>query len=393
MLSPFRTRLAAGILLGLVVWFQPAAWRYAAPALSLFLAVCAPVAVRSASLALLLALPMLVAALLRRRFWCRRLCPVGLISESCGRLRGARAAGKPAAGPGGWPAGRYLALATLGGAVFGYPFLLWMDPLALFGGAFNAPAAVKLSAPPFSALGLPLLMLVSFLFPGAWCSRICALGATQDLLAMSARWASAARRKLRPEAPRRARRAFLALGAGSALSAATRFGAEKRPPLRPPGAVEETAFQGGCIRCGSCSRACPTGIIKPSVELDGVAGFLAPRLYFSGPNYCLQDCNLCGRVCPTGVIRPLALAAKNRHVIGLARIELEGCLLTREIECGVCIPRCPRQAIVDGFDRASWRVTVEVRDESCNGCGACAGICPPRVIHVEAGRQPPLAGG
>ena len=243
-----------------------------------------------------------------------------------------------------------------------------------------------------AALGLPLMMLVSFLFPGAWCAKICPLGASQDMLAMTAQWMRSKSRNLQPAAPLRARRAFLALGAGSAISVvAPKSWAKAPPPLRPPGAVGETAFQGGCIRCGSCSRACPAGIIKPSVELDGVAGFLAPRLYFNGPDYCRQDCNLCGQVCPTGVIRPLDMEAKNAHVIGIASIDLPGCLLTQEIECGVCVARCPRQAIVDGLDRRTWTVTLEVLRENCNGCGACVGICPPKVIRVEAEPRPPDA--
>ncbi len=374
MLSPLRTRLAVGVLLGLALCLWPAAWRVAAPALSPYLAVCGAFTVRSVTLLSLLAAPMLAVAILRRRFWCRHLCPVGLISEACGKLRRYRAAAASLTFS--FPPARVLALATLGGALVGYPLFLWMDPLALFSGFFSVTRIARPEISVLSVIGLPLVMLISFLLPGTWCSQICPLGGTQDLLAL-------AFSRRAPNNGFQARRAFLSLGAGVAFSALVpRAWAKKRSLLRPPGSVDETAFLGGCIRCGSCSRACPTGIIEPAIERGDVAGFLAPRLRFSGADYCLQSCNLCGRVCPTGVIRPLALEAKNRQVIGIASIDLDRCFLTEERECGVCIPRCPRAALVDGFSRETYKVTVEVLRDRCNGCGACVGICPPKVITI-----------
>jgi ferredoxin len=148
----------------------------------------------------------------------------------------------------------------------------------------------------------------------------------------------------------------------------------------------KSLLQGGCIRCGACSRVCPTRVILPAVEPGDVPGLLAPRLRFSGPDYCRQDCNRCGQVCPTGVIRPLPLPAKNRQVIGTAAIDLSECYLTLEKECGICVARCPRAAIVDVFLTATYQTTVQVLREKCNGCGACVGICPPKVIRVDPAR-------
>jgi ferredoxin-type protein NapF len=384
-LTPFRTRLAAGILLGLVVWFWPLAWRFAAPALSPFLAISSAPAVRTVSPGWLLAIPMLLLVIARRRFWCRHLCPVGLISESCGKLRGGRAAAvKPAAPAPAWPPARYLALATMGGAIAGYPLFIWMDPLALFSGFFNIARITRPGVPVFSAAGLPLVMLISVLLPGLWCSRICPLGGTQDLLALAAGWL---RRNDRGPCRREVsagRRAAIALGVGSLMGVLVpKSWALGRQRLRPPGAVNEETFQSGCIRCGSCSRACPAGIIQPATARSDAAGILTPQLRFDGPNYCLQDCNLCGRVCPTGVIRPLALEEKNRHVIGIAAVHHAACLLALEKECGVCVPRCPRRAIVDIFNRETYQSEIRVLSQKCNGCGACVGICPPRVIRIE----------
>ncbi|MCE5307076.1 MAG: 4Fe-4S dicluster domain-containing protein, partial [Acidobacteriales bacterium] len=330
------------------------------------------------------AVPMLLVAVFRRRFWCRRLCPVGLISEYCGRVRGGRIQqNAQQSGLLAWPAGRAIVLVTLGGALAGYPFLLWMDPLALFSGAFNLSRAGGHGMTLLSAAGLPAVMFISFLFPGIWCSRICPLGATQDLLALVARGFN---RGTLPAATVPARRAILAVGAGAAFCALVpKAWARKQRYLRPPGNVDETTFKGGCVRCGSCVRVCPAGIIQPVVDPGDVSGLLAPTLRFSGPNYCLQDCNRCGKACPTKVIRRLPLREKNRHVFGIARIDLSRCLLRMERECGVCLPRCPRGAIVEGFDYDTYTVAVKVLPDKCNGCGACVGICPAKVVTIDPG--------
>lgn len=365
-LKPAHTRLATGVALALVLLLAPTTWRFLAPALSPPLALAPALATRSLSLLPLLALPMLAALVLRRRFWCRHLCPVGLLSDACGKLNRRRVpiSAQPV------PA-RLFALAALAGALAGFPLFLWLDPLALFAGLFNLTHP---STPALSALGLPLLLLFSYALPGLWCGRLCPLGGAADLLALL---------KLRPTPTHPARRALLASTASALLAAlsARAFAARARS-LRPPGAVPEAAFQAACIRCGSCSRICPTSIIQTSLRPADPTGLCTPTLVFSNHNYCLQDCNLCGQVCPTAVIRPLPLKLKNESPIGLASIHLPRCYLTLEKECGVCIARCPRHALIDTFDYDSYRASITVRAPLCNGCGACVGICPPKVIRI-----------
>ncbi|KPK37222.1 MAG: hypothetical protein AMJ65_15095 [Phycisphaerae bacterium SG8_4] len=371
-------RVSALLAIGLVAWLWPAAWRYVLPALSPHVAVCSAVSLRFASMLFLLSAPMLFLMILRHRFWCRHLCPVGLITETCGKLRRGRKVdderhtiGKHIRIPS--STGRFLALASLGGSVVGYPLFLWADPLALFSGFCTFSQA--------SAVGLAIVILISIASPGLWCSRICPLGGTQDLMVRLARPNTRGSRNTEVSQ----RRIFLAAALGAVFSALIPADvlARKRH-LRPPGTVDETALKGGCIRCGNCTRSCPSGIIEPSVDSRDVAGFLVPRLKFSRTDYCLEDCNRCGHACPTGVIRPLPLRDKNRHVIGIARIDLSECLLTMDAECGVCVPRCPHGAIVEQFSRQSYTTTLKVIAEKCNGCGACVGICPTKVVTVEA---------
>ena len=389
LLSRRRTRVFSLLALGLVAWLWPAAWRYVLPALSPHVAVCSAVSLRIASMLFLLSAPMLVVMALRHRFWCRHLCPVGLITETCGKLRRERKVddeGQESTQRGTnkrvhvpFSTGRFLALASLGGALAGYPLFLWMDPLALFSGFFNFSQA--------SVAGLVTVMLISVASPGLWCSRICPLGATQDLLARGGRLLIGSKTKSSKRCGNTEfsqRRIFLATGLGAVFAAVIpkALPAKKRC-LRPPGAVDEAAFKGACIRCGNCIRSCPSGIIEPSIDSRDVAGFLVPKLRFSGPDYCREDCNKCGHVCPTGVIRPLSLQDKNQHVIGVAEIDLSECLLTMDEECGVCMPRCPQGAIVEQFSRETYTATVKVVPGKCNGCGACVGICPAKIVRVE----------
>ncbi len=371
------TRALSLLALGLIAWLWPAGWRYVLPALSPHVAVCSAVSLRFASMLFLLSAPMLFLMAFRHRFWCRHLCPVGLITETCGKLRRERKVdderhtiSKHIRVP--FSTGRFLALASLGGAVVGYPLFLWADPLALFSGFLNFSQA--------SVVGLVIVLLIGIASPGLWCSRICPLGGTQDLLARLAR----RRTKKSRNGESSQRRVFLAAGLGAVFSALIpRALLANRRHLRPPGRIDETAFKGACIRCGNCIRSCPSGIIRPSVDSQDVAGFLVPRLKFSGTDYCREDCNKCGQACPTGVTRPLPLREKNRHVIGIARIDLAECLLTMDQECGVCIPRCPHGAIVEQFSRETYTTTVKVIGEKCNGCGACVGICPAKIVTVE----------
>ena len=395
--------LAVAVLLALPV--LPWTWTpLVLPALSPYVAAGSAIAARSVAGVTLVALPVLLLIVLRRRWFCRWACPVGLLTECAGRI-------SPL--PKAWCErlpllGRWAALLTLAGACVGYPLLLWMDPLAMFSGLFVAWHGPLSVTGLIAASGVPAVLLISLVLPNAWCRRLCPLGATQDLVALRRRRASAAAPMPAAEGLPLARRSLLAMALGGASAAVGILAARKvltgassrqRRPLRPPGAVAEPQFAGLCIRCGNCIRACPAGILHADAGEHGVTAFLAPVVRFEG-DYCREDCGKCLEVCPTGAIPRLSLEEKGiaptgltsseledwlrrrrlerkrRAPIGLARLELELCLLTYDKECDICARVCPYEAITFTWNEEEYIRSPKVDPARCPGCGACEVACP-----------------
>ena len=383
--------LATGVILALGVLPWP--WTpLVLPSLSPYVLIGSAVAVRTVSLATLVGLPVLLIVLVRRRWFCRYLCPVGLMTEQASRLgrRGKSAAGKLPR------IGTWIVLVTLGGACFGYPVLLWLDPLAIFQGIFTLAYAPLSVAGQASAVALAVILILSALLPGAWCLRICPLGATQELLAFKgirnlfrprgaeSHDGQASEPKKAPDTFLLARRSVLSaafgalcagVGARWALDWSSRSSPEGRKPLRPPGSIDPRQFTGLCIRCGNCIRACPVGIIEPDGAGASIAGVLAPVIRFRDA-YCREDCHACTQVCPSGAITRLSLKEKQKSPIGLARLDASICFLADDRECDICARVCPFEAIEIVWNEEEYIALPSVDPQRCPGCGACEVACP-----------------
>ncbi len=196
--------------------------------------------------------------------------------------------------------------------------------------------------------------------------------------------------------------ALASLGAVALFRAAPSARRDDPFLVRPPGA-RENDFLSKCIRCGECSKVCPTGVLQPSLFQAGLEGFWTPILTMR-LGYCDYACNACGQICPTGAIPPLTLEEKRQRVIGTAYIDQNRCIPWASYRpCIVCEEMCPvpQKAIrldeVDVVAPNGQTVHLQrprVLSDLCIGCGICEYQCPlvgPAAIRVYAPmRLPPL---
>ena len=168
----------------------------------------------------------------------------------------------------------------------------------------------------------------------------------------------------------------LAFGAFSALAIKTNplqteSGLKNNRLIRPPGALPEKKFVSVCTGCGKCLKVCPNNALQSTFLEAGLAGLYTPRMV-PRIGYCEEHCNFCGRVCPTEAILPLSVEEKQKVQMGIAKIDKTRCIAFEEGKiCLVCNEQCSYHAIV-GDDKKR----PIVKEEICTGCGICENKCP-----------------
>ncbi len=150
--------------------------------------------------------------------------------------------------------------------------------------------------------------------------------------------------------------------------------------IRPPGALPEVEFIQRCIRCGACMKVCPTNVLQPS-PVDGRPDAIWAPALDTRRGYCEHGCNLCGQVCPTDAIAKLSLGDKQKEKIGIAVFNKTICLpYAKGEDCIVCEEHCPvkGKAIRVRKARVKGRIVrlPSVVTDLCIGCAICEQKCP-----------------
>ena len=143
----------------------------------------------------------------------------------------------------------------------------------------------------------------------------------------------------------------------------------RRTPIRPPWAIEESAFVEQCNECGDCITHCPIGAVERG------SGNL-PVINFSR-NECLL-CGDCATACTSGALKKHGDAPWTVK----AFIDQKICLAHQGVECRSCQDPCEARAIQMPPQRGGISVP-QLHTESCTGCGACFSVCPVSAISMQ----------
>lgn len=187
--------------------------------------------------------------------------------------------------------------------------------------------------------------------------------------------------------------------AAPALSMAGGNPTSHKKLIRPPMSREERDFLTSCIRCNECTKACPSGIIKPAGLEYGLRAFWSPVLVAT-EGACLPGCNACSQACPTDAIMKYPIEEKYKFKAGTAVFNSSQCISHTENKyCSECIKVCPTNAIefVDGWKPPGGGGSempapagqipsrpVHVNYDRCVGCGACENSCNQIVFGASA---------
>ena len=323
----------------------------------------------------------LVVTFFRKRWVCRYICPAGAVCDLASEIGRSRLRRKPLR----LSLKKYLALFSMILALFGLPIFFFADPFNIIHMSFEVFRTGTGIHSLVKATGIIFIILLSMVLPHSWCSGICPLGGLQ-LLVYDLK--NTFRKPLFPiKVGLENRRLFLAGIAGlvaGAMIPRQLFAGQKKL-IRPPFSLPDPEFNIVCTRCGNCSAVCPTRIISPSADIRNIESFLTPSIDFT-ESYCLPECKLCGDVCPSGAIQRFSLEDKKDHIMALAVINVDDCLLQQLKECDLCRYHCKYDAIEIARTGHNQIKLPRVIENKCTGCGACKIICPAQVIEmVSAG--------
>lgn len=357
--------LPLGIFSGLYIWMSP------------YILLNSIIAGKKIVLLNLLGFIILFLIIFKDRFFCRYICPAGVLCDSVSRFVEKKIKKRKIPS-----LSKNILIISLILSIFGIPVFMILDPVNIFNAFFDIFHSEFSAGAILKTLGLWFILIINLIFPHSWCQKLCPLGGLQflvsDIRAFLKR--SKESRNLKFSKNRRyIISGIFGIGAGILLPKILK--AEFQPVLRPPGTLPYNELRFTCARCGNCLKACPTSIIQPQTDTSDWMDILTPRVNFA-ESYCLPECTQCGEVCPTGAIQRFTAEQKRQLYIGTAELIPELCLLTKNQECDRCKFYCDFDAI-DTVDSGNYSVIPKINKEICVGCGACQVICPTKAIEIK----------
>lgn len=136
---------------------------------------------------------------------------------------------------------------------------------------------------------------------------------------------------------------------------------------RLPWLISEQQMQDACTRCGDCIGACPTRVVQ-----KGEGGF--PQLDFSR-----AECTFC-HACVDACVQPLFDMQASPWKVSAA--VLSSCLNQHGVYCRSCLDACEVRALTVEF-AGPGQQRILLNNDICNGCGACAAVCPEHAISIQ----------
>ena len=156
--------------------------------------------------------------------------------------------------------------------------------------------------------------------------------------------------------------------------------------LRPPAALEETAFLRRCIRCGLCVTACPFHTLKLA-DIGDHATIGTP--FFTPRSVPCEMCPSvpCAVICPTDALSTELISEGGKLAIGKAKmgvavVDSEHCIAFEGLRCEVCYRACPLIGTAltvepkrnERSGKHAMFIPV-VNNAVCTGCGKCEAVC------------------
>lgn len=322
-----------------------------------------------------ISIPLLVLIIVKGRFFCWRLCPIGLLQEISpgkGKVKYSRF-------------NLYLYLFLIAFSFWGLNLIAVFDPLVVLNRAVVS-LQYRFLGSFIYFLPLAVILILNAFGKRLWCWKLCPLGALVDGITFIKQ---KARRKKNFDIEKR--KTLYMLGSGLIAGFLVRRYNYRLSPLsryliRPPGVLPENEFTNRCIRCGSCIAICLTGGLRPTLLEAGLEGIYTPRL-IPKLGECDEFCNRCGQVCPTQAIRNMPLVEKRNLKIGTARVARGRCIAwSNDQLCLVCKEFCPYLAVDTSYNDSGTPCPVVISGR-CRGCGLCQKECraKPRAAITVSG--------